>query len=72
MPGQFQTPSRFPTKKRIDTQIHRRRAAPASGSMESEWDVSQGKPPSRLKMMPAPAQPRTEERLGEYLGEHLG
>ncbi|MDH5639703.1 MAG: hypothetical protein OEY28_00305 [Nitrospira sp.] len=34
-------------KVRIETQIHRRRAAKASGPMEAEWDCSQGRPSSQ-------------------------
>jgi len=34
-------------KVRIETQIHRRRAAKASGPMEAEWDYSQGQPSSQ-------------------------
>jgi hypothetical protein len=67
MADQCEIPARSFKKKRIETQIHRRRAAPASGSMESEWDASQEEPPNRLKMMPSPAQPRTEEHLSEHL-----
>lgn len=69
MADQYQIPlQKIPThsskKKRIETQIHRRRAAPASGSMESEWDASRAEPPNRLKMMPSAEQPMTEEPLG--------
>lgn len=41
------------SKERIDTQIHRRRAAPASGAMKAEWDISEGQPPVRLRMTDA-------------------
>lgn len=64
MADQCEIPARSFKKKRIETQIHRRRVASASGSMESEWDASRAEPPNRLKMMPSAEQPMTEEPLG--------
>lgn len=43
------------SKERIDTQIHRRRAAPASGAMETEWDISEGQPPVQLRITSSPS-----------------
>lgn len=36
-------------RKRIDTQIHRRRAAPATPPLESEWEAATGEPPVGLR-----------------------
>lgn len=47
---------------RIETQIHRRRKAKASGPMESEWDISQQQPPGQLRMAPSSGQPRNRDR----------
>ena len=49
------------TKARIETQIHRRRKAKASGPMESEWDISQPQPSARLRMAPSPKQSRSRD-----------
>ena len=40
-------------KQRIDTQIHRRRKAKALSALEVEWDQSDAKPPSQLRMSPS-------------------
>jgi hypothetical protein len=45
-------------KTRIETQIHRRGKAKASGPMESEWDISQPQPSARLRMAPSSKQSR--------------
>jgi hypothetical protein len=50
-------PSGDRKNNRIETQIHRRRKAKASGPMESEWDISQQQPPGQLRMAPPPGQP---------------
>ncbi|MCP9455428.1 MAG: hypothetical protein NNA18_04875 [Nitrospira sp.] len=39
---------------RLDTQIHRRRAAPALGTMQAEWDILEGHPPVHLRMTNVP------------------
>jgi len=46
---------------RIETQIHRRRKAKASGPMESEWDMSQHQPPGQLRMVSALTQVRNRD-----------
>lgn len=46
-------------KTRIETQIHRRRKAKASGPMESEWDISQPQPSAQLRMVPSAGQTRS-------------
>lgn len=38
-----------PPRKRIETQIHRRRKVKASFPLETEWDVRSGKPPEGLR-----------------------
>jgi hypothetical protein len=37
-------------KRRIETQIHRRKKAKAVLPLEAEWDASSGRPPDRLRM----------------------
>lgn len=39
-------------KKRIETQIHRRRKAKALSSLQVEWDLSDATPPAQLRMAP--------------------
>jgi hypothetical protein len=50
-------------KKRIETQIHRRRKAKALSSLEVEWDLSDATPPVQLRMAPAtPKSPEAKRR----------
>jgi hypothetical protein len=44
------TVSSIGPKRRIETQIHRRKKAKAVPPLEAEWDVDQGNAPSGLKM----------------------
>jgi hypothetical protein len=37
-------------RRRIETQIHRRKKAKAVYPLEAEWDASSGPPPERLRM----------------------
>ena len=50
-------PVRSQEKGRIETQIHRRRAAKATGPMEAEWDGSHDQPPTQLRLV-LPSVPR--------------
>ncbi len=47
-----------PKRRRIETQIHRRKKAKAVPPLESEWDADAGAPPDRLRM-PADRMDRT-------------
>ena len=38
------------TARRIDTQIHRRKKAKAVPPLQAEWDVTEGTPPTKLRM----------------------
>ena len=51
------SPVRSQEKGRIETQIHRRRAAKAAGPMEPEWDGSHDQPPTQLRLV-LPSAPR--------------
>ncbi|MDH5668774.1 MAG: hypothetical protein OEY86_12250 [Nitrospira sp.] len=51
------SPVRSQEKGRIETQIHRRRAAKAAGPMEAEWDDSHDQPPTQLRLV-LPSAPR--------------
>ncbi len=57
MRGRVFSPVRSQEKGRIETQIHRRRAAKAAGPMEAEWDGSHDQPPTQLRMV-LPSAPR--------------
>ena len=48
-PGSGQ-PSQGSAKRRIETQIHRRKKAKKVFPLESEWDADAGSPPERLRM----------------------
>lgn len=50
-PGSGQ-PSQSSPRRRIETQIHRRKKAKKVFPLESEWDVDVGSPPERLRMPP--------------------
>lgn len=39
-------------QKRIETQIHRRRKVKSLSSLKVEWDLSDGMPPTQLRMSP--------------------
>lgn len=41
-------------RPRIETQIHRRRKAKAFSPLESEWDLSQGTPPTQFRTVRRP------------------
>jgi hypothetical protein len=45
-----QVPPGGEPKRRIETQIHRRKKAKAVPPLEAEWDVQSGSPPSDLRM----------------------
>lgn len=57
------SPVRSQEKGRIETQIHRRRAAKAAGPMEAEWDGAHDQPPTQLRLVlpPAPRHPILQE-----------
>lgn len=44
--------SREKPRKRIQTQIHRRKKAKAIYPLTDEWDYSQATPPQKLKRLP--------------------
>lgn len=44
-------------KRRIDTQIHRRRTVGVHSPLEADWDILQGEPPGRLRPAPLPQDP---------------
>jgi len=48
-PGSAQ-PSQNSPKRRIETQIHRRKKAKKVFPLESEWDADAGSPPECLRM----------------------
>jgi hypothetical protein len=47
-------------RRRIETQIHRRKKAPAVPPLQSEWDQSEGRPPERLRMPSEKMSKRTQ------------
>lgn len=48
--------SKFPPKRRIETQIHRRKKAKAVPPLEAEWDMASGTPPTGLRTPPEKMQ----------------
>ena len=49
-PGLGQPSQSSPKRRRIETQIHRRKKAKKVFPLESEWDADAGPPPERLRM----------------------
>ncbi|HXV69707.1 MAG TPA: hypothetical protein VD738_12370 [Nitrospira sp.] len=49
----LEIPPAIRKKPRIETQIHRRRTVGVRSPLETEWDLSQGGPPGRLRTRPS-------------------